>query len=202
MGWLIALVLLMLIGFLPLGIVGEYQSFGAKAWLCVGPFRYLVFPRQKAKKEKKQAAEFEKTKEGSTVKKKKSAGVLSDFLPLAENLFHLLIDFRKHLKIRMLRMHLVLAEEDPCDLAIHYADAWAALGNLIPLLERNFQIKKRDMTVSCDFTTNKTKIYAYIHATISLGALLYLVIYHGLKGINKFRQLKGKGGTNHESEAS
>ena len=201
MGWLIALAVLVLVGFVPLGIIGEYQDLGANAWVCIGPFRYRVFPRQKAPLKDKKTAGFEKKKQGSAVKKK-SAGNLSDFLPLAENLFDLLIDFRKRLKIPMLRMHLVLAEEDPYDLAIHYANAWAALGNLVPRLEQNFQIKKRDMTVSCDFTANKTKIYAYVYATISLGALLYLVIYHGLKGINKFRQLKGKGGTNHESKAS
>ena len=201
MGWLIALGLLVLVGFVPLGIVGEYQESGAKAWVCVGPLRYCVFPRQKTQKKGKQSVGSKKKKESSAVKKK-TAGSLADFLPLAENLFGLLVDFRKRLKIRMLRMHLVLAEDDPCDLAIHYADAWAALGNLIPLLEQNFQIKKRDMTVSCDFTTNKTKIYAYVHATISLGRLLWLVIFHGLKGIKKFRQLKGKGGTNHESKAS
>ena len=202
MGWIIAIVLLVLVGFMPLGIIGEYHSAGANAWVCIGPFRYRVYPRKEKGKAEEKAAPFEKKKEGSAVKKKKTAGKLSDFLPLAQNLFDLLVDFRKRLQIRMLRMHLVLAEDDPCDLAIHYANAWAALGNLIPRLEQNFQIKKRDMKVSCDFTADKIKIYAYLHATISLGGLLYLVIYHGLKGINKFRQLKGKGGTNHESEAS
>ena len=203
MGWLIAILLLVLLGFLPLGIIGEYRSTGANAWLTVGPFRYLVYPRKKTADTKKQGADFEKKKEGSAVaKKRKTAGSVSDFLPLADNLFSLLVDFRQRLQIRMLRMHLVLAEEDPCDLAIHYADAWAALGNLIPLLEQNFTIRKRDMSVSCDFTADKTKIYAYIHGTISLGGLLWLMIYHGLKGINKFRKLKGKGGANHESEAS
>lgn len=202
MGWAIALILLLLVGLLPLGIIGEYQAGGANAWLTVGPFRYRMYPKQKAADTKKEDTGFEKKKEGSAVAKKKSAGSVSDFLPLADNLFSLLVDFRKRLLIRMLRMHLVLAEDNPCDLAIHYGDAWAALGNLIPLLERNFRIRKRDMTVSCDFTADKIKIYAYVHGTISLGWLLWLMIYHGLKGINKFKQLKGKGGANHESEAS
>ncbi len=203
MGWWIGFLILVLVGITPLGIIGEYQSAGASAWLTVGPFRYRVYPRRKAADTKKQDNDFEKKKEGSAVaKKKKTAGNVSDFLPLAENLFSLLVEFRKRLQIRILRMHLILAEDDPCDLAIHYADAWVALGNLVPLLERNFRIRKRDMTVSCDFTSDKTKIYAYVHSTISLGWLLWLMIYHGLKGINKFKKLKGKGGTNHESEAS
>lgn len=203
MGWWIAFTLLVLLGFAPLGIIGEYQSAGANAWLTVGPFRYRIYPRKKVAGSYKRDTGFEKKKEGSAVaQKKKTAGSVSDFLPLVDNVFSLLVDFRKHLQIRILRMHLVLAEEDPCDLAMHYGDAWAALGNLIPLLEQNFRIRKRDMTVSCDFTAEKTKIYAYVHGTISLGGLLWLVIYHGLKGINKFNQLKGKGGANHESEAS
>ena len=203
MGWWIAFLILILLGLTPLGIIGEYQSAGANAWLTIGPFRYHLYPRKKVEDKKKQDSGFEKSKDGSAVaKKKKTAGSVSKFLPLAENLFTLLVDFKTHLQIRMLRMHLVLAEEDPCDLAIHYADAWALLGNLIPLLEQNFHIRKRDMSVSCDFTAENTKIYAYIHGTISLGSLVWLIIYHGLKGINKLKQLKEKGGANHESEAS
>ena len=49
----------------------------------------------------------------------------------------------------------MLGGGDPCDLAINYGKAWAALGNLWSRLEQFFVIKKRDVEIQCDFEASQ-----------------------------------------------
>ena len=83
----------------------------------------------------------------------------------------------------------MLAGDDPCDLAVNYGRAWAALGNLIPVLERFLVIKKRDMQVRCDFTADKTLIYARADLTITVGRLLAVVLRHGIRILSEFLKI-------------
>ena len=57
----------------------------------------------------------------------------------------LLADFKGKLRVDILELDLVLAGGDPCDLGIKYGKAWAAVGNLLPQLERVFVIRKRNI---------------------------------------------------------
>ena len=97
---------------------------------------------------------------------------------------------------RRLEMKLIMAADDPCDLAVNYGRAWAALGNLMPQLERCFVIKKRDLEVECDFEATKILIVARLDMTITLGRLLRLLVRHGLRGLKEFINLQNlrKGG--------
>ena len=78
---------------------------------------------------------------------KKKGGKVTDFLPLVKVALDFLGDFRRKLRIKHLELQLCMAGDDPCDLALNYGKAWAAVGNLIPQLERFFVIKKRDFSV-------------------------------------------------------
>jgi len=86
--------------------------------------------------------------------------------------------------------------DDPSALAINYGRAWAALGNLMPQLERFFVIKKRDLEVECDFTSDKTLIYAKADVTITVARTIHLLSRYGirvLKDLLNLRKLR-KGG--------
>ena len=95
-----------------------------------------------------------------------------------------------------LELKVVMAGGDPCDLAVNYGKAWAALGNLQPLLERVLVIKKRDIDIECDFTAPSTLITARVDITITLGRILALVAVNGFKGVKEFLKImkKRKGG--------
>ena len=95
-------------------------------------------------------------------------------------------------------MKLVMAGDDPCDLATNYGKAWAALGNLIPLLEQVFVIRKRDLEVECDFTADQTRITARLDLTITIGRLLAIVVFYGVKILCQFLKISKtrKGGAN------
>ena len=198
MGWLIALGVLILLGCLPLGISIVYDVTGPVANLIAGPLRIALYPRRK--KEKAKPVKRDKTnktvKQENTAPVEKKGGSYTDFLPLVRVVTELLVDFRRKLRIKRLEMLLCMAGDDPCDLGINYGRAWAAVGNLMPQLERLFVIKKRDIQVQCDFTGNKTTIYVRADITITLARLLGLALRYGWHALKEYLKItnKGKGG--------
>ena len=171
MGWLIALGIVLLLAVLPIGVRIRYNSEGILVKVIAGPVKITVFPlpgkkkkekkKEPDKKEKAAAAEEEnlpKPPQPPKAKKEKKpkgekGGSLLDFLPLVKVAVEFLGDFRRKLRLDNLYLRLIMAGNDPCDLAVNYGRAWAAVGNLLPQLEKWFVIKKRDIEVECDFAS-------------------------------------------------
>lgn len=190
MGWLIALGVLILLGCLPLGVSVVYDAGGVIAKLIAGPARIVLYPREKKEKAKpaKKAEPKEVKKQTTSSTEEKKGGSLSNFLPLIKIATDFLGDFRRKLRIKRLEMLLCMAGGDPCDLAINYGRAWAAVGNLMPHLERLFVIKKRDIQVQCDFVGSQTTIYVRADITITLGRLLGLAVRYSLRVLKEYKK--------------
>ncbi|MBQ8768387.1 MAG: DUF2953 domain-containing protein [Oscillospiraceae bacterium] len=189
MGWLIALAVIAALAFLPLGIKAKYDADGAAAWLILGPLRTALYPSQKTEKKPKneESAEPERKKKSGEGKK---GGSFTDFFPLLDAVLKLLGELLcRKLRVKKLQARIIMAGDDPCDLAVNYGRAWAALGNLVPLLERFFVIKKRDLQVECDFTADKTLIDAQLELTITLGRLLHLGAKHGIRVLREYLKI-------------
>lgn len=216
MGWWITAGILLLLAILPLGVSVKYNEEGPLVRLILGPVRLTVFPlKKKQKKEKpqpppeKQEKQPEKQvkqigadkpapKPEPKEEKKEQGGSWTDFLPLVKEALNFLSDFRRKLRVNHLELKLIMAADDPCDLAIHYGRAWAAVGNLMPQLEKLFVIKKRDVEVECDFTATETKVIARLDLTITLGRLLAALMRFAFRAIKEFIKIKNKrkGGAN------
>ena len=211
MGWLITLGILFLLAVLPLGVSVNYDSDGPLVKVIAGPLRLTVFPlpkkqkKEKKKEPKKPDPEEEKRKaeEAALPKppqppkpvkekkpKEKKGGSLLDFIPFVKLVFDFLGDFRRKLRLNNLELKLVLASSDPCDLAVNYGKTWAAIGNLMPTLERWFVIKKRNVEVECDFTASDTLVTARLDISITLGRLLGLVAVYGFRAVKDFLKFK------------
>ena len=136
--------------------------------------------------------------------KKKTGGSITDFLPLVGRLFDFLGDFRRKLRVNVLELKVILAGDDPCDLAVNYGRAWAAVGNLLPRLERYLVIQKRDINVECDFTASNTTVIARMDLTITLGRLLAAVFTFAFHAVIEFLKImkKRKGGAENEPKSS
>ncbi len=201
-GLLIALGILILLAILPLGVSAIYNEDGPLVRIIAGPIRLTVFPLKKKEKKPKKAKKAVKSpKKNATKPKKKkepskSGGSILDFLPLLNVALDFLNGFRKKLRVKLLEMKLIMAGGDPCDLALNYGKAWAVLGNITPFLDRAFVIKKRDLDVECDFTADKTMIYARLDLTITLGRLLALVVCAAVRALKEYLKImnKRKGG--------
>lgn len=221
MGWWIALGILVLLAVIPIGVLAVYDEDGVIVKIVAGFIRIKILPakkkdkkpkkEKKAKgKQKKQEAEpppsdtgqpasapAEKAKpkkqEKTKPPKEKKGGSLLDFLPLVEVALNLVGElFGKTLHVDVLEVNLVMAGDDPCDLATNYGRAWAALGNLWPRLEEMLTIKKRDVRIQCDFTSNETLITARVQLTITLGRILSLLVRYGFRALIEYLKIRKK----------
>ena len=196
MGWLIALLILFLLAILPLGASVLYDEDGPRVRIVAGPVKIQVFPmKKKAKKDKpKKEAKKKPAKAEKPAKKPapkpKSGGSWTDFLPLVRIALDLLNDFRSKLRVTELKLHLTMAGDDPCDLAVNYGRMNASLAALIAQLERFLVIKKRDVHIDCDFTAAETVILARLDLTITLGRILSIAAVYGVRGLKTFLNIK------------
>lgn len=216
MGWLITLGILTLIAVTPIGAKFRYDADGIFLAVIIGPFRLTLLPKKKKekkpKKEKrtKDKGKIQKSTQNKAdyqtdpgpkpvnkpAEKKKAGGPITDFLPLVNVVLKFLNDLRRKIRIDHLDVKLILAGDDPCDLAVNYGRAWAAVGNLLPQVERIFVIRKRNIDVECDFTADETLVNAGLELTITIGRLLSitcLLLFRAVKELIKIL-IKRKGG--------
>ena len=203
MGWVIFFAVVLLLAILPLGVFVSYDEDGVVVKIVAGPVKITLFPRPK--KEKKSEKKSKKKTSASPaeqlpkppqppkqIPEKKKGGSWTDFLPLVQVALDFLGSFRRKLRINQLELKLTMAGDDPCDLAVNYGRAWAAVGNLMPQLERLFVIKKRNIEVACDFTASQTLVKFRSEATITLGRLVSLVVVYGIRVFREFWKIKTK----------
>lgn len=213
--WWIAAGLLAALALLPLGIRFSYRENRGQLRLKIGPVVWTVYPKrekpqQNPPPEQPQEKPEQPKRASSEVPPQHAAspqpGVekrpLGDYLPLLRLGLDLFGDLRRKIRMDRLELHLLLAGGDPCDLAVNYGRTWAAVGTLLPQLERLFVIRKRDVQVQCDFAGTRSSVTAGVDVTITLGRLLALLAVYGVRGLKEYRTLKGKGGAEHESETS
>ena len=201
MGWLIALAILVLLAILPLGASVLYDEDGPRVRVVAGPLKIQVFPLKKkpkkdktrkkspkkAAKPKKAASEGEKPE---PFPKPRTGGSWTDFLPLVRSALDLLNDLRRKLRVDHLKLHLTMAGDDPCDLAVNYGRMNASLAALIAQLERFLVIKKRDVHIDCDFAASETVILARLDLTITLGRILSIAAVYGVRALTTFLKIK------------
>lgn len=206
---LIVLLVLFLIGCIPLGVKARYNENGPFVWILIGPFSMTLIPKKdKPKKEKKPKQKKkvnkgeQKSHESVPEKERKNSGVggtialFRELLPLGlDALGHI----RRTITIKDFSLHLMVGGkgDTPDKAAVLYGSAWAAIGNLIPLLENNFQIKKRDLQAEIDFTQEENRIFAEAALTLTVGEILWIGLYYGLKALNVFLKNRKKGGKKH-----
>ena len=193
MGWLIALGILILLGSVPLGVFARYDSGGPLVRIVAGVLRFTVIPLPKKKKK----VPKEKKEPSPAEEPEKKGGSLRDFYPLIQVGERFLNQFRRKLRVDDLVLKLTLGGDDPCDLALNYGRAWVALGNLVPVLERFFHVRRRNFEVQCDFTSEETLIEAQAKLTMPLRQLVELGIVYGYLFIKEllFLKKKRKGGS-------
>ena len=205
MGWCIAFAILFLLAIVPLGASVLYDQDGPRVRIVAGPLRIQVFPlKKKPKKDKSPKQGKEKPKKEKTPKqsaapdgsvqqpipKPKTGGSWTDFLPLVQVALDLLNDLRRKLRVDHLKLHLTMAGDDPCDLAIQYGRMNASLAALITQLERFLFIKKRDVHIDCDFAASQTVILARLDLTITLGRILSIAVCYGIRALTTFLKIK------------
>lgn len=194
---LVALALVAFSFFLPVGLRICYRQEKLKLWVTAGPIRYPI-ALKKSDQGKKDAEKGSEKKSDEPPKKKRSFDqIIKEFWSQLETILALFQDLRPKLLIKRLELKLHLAGENPAALAWQYGGAWAAIGGLLPLLEENFIVKKRELDVDCDFSGTKTTLDAQLDISIGLGYLLICLIRYLT---NTYNQSEDKLTENKKSE--
>ena len=190
---LVILAVLVLIGCIPVGVDAAYGEGGVLLSAKIGFFRLQILPAkpQKPKKPKKPkqqkpaassapSAAPDAPAEPAAKKKLALPGGLNGILRLVNLALSTLGDLRRKLRVEELTLHVTFAGDDPADAALHYGQAWAAVGALIPALDRLFVIKKRDICPILDYNREQMSVDAHLILTITIGRALALGLKAGL----------------------
>ena len=205
--------LILILCFVPVGVTAEYSKDGPLVLAHAGPVRLRLIPKKKKteggekppkkKKEKKKKNASGETDEDREEKpKRKIGGMIPMFRELLGLVLPLLTQFKNKLRIRELILQLTVGGfgEDPAKPAILYGRAWAALGNLMPVLMQHFRIDKQNVGADVDFTAEENTIYAKAKLTITIGAILRIALYYGIRALMiyyKHTKQTKKGGGKH-----
>ena len=193
-------ILLGLICCIPVGVTGEYSQESVSVVAHAGPFRILLYPRvQKGKNLNQVKAQDQRQKEyvADIQEENKRGASISMFRELLGMLLEIQAKVRNRMRIRELTLHLMVGGkgDDPAQAAVLYGSAWAAMGNLLPILEQAFRISNREIQIDVNFLEERTTIYAKGVAEISVGAILRMCGYYGIRGLKLYRQYIKKGGS-------
>jgi len=163
---------LVLIALLRFGAIVEYSEAGLELWAKAGFLRIKLIDPEKEKKPKKKKKKKPKKKSDSKALK---PGSLKDFTDILKAVANALKRLKRRLLIKQLTIHFTSANENPANTATMFGAANAVFNTIIPLAERNFRIKKRDLRASTDFCGSEQKIYAKVIISIAVWEVFYMI---------------------------
>jgi len=163
----ITISLLILLALLRFGVIVEYSEEGFLLWAKAGFLKFQLMGKDKKKKPEKE----KKKKKAISIK----PGNLSMFMDMLKAVINALSRLKRRLLIKRLILYYTSAGDDPSKTAVLFGAANAAFGTIIPILERNFRIKHRDLRASVDFNAKEQTIYAKASISIAVWEVFYIL---------------------------
>ncbi len=214
---LIVLAVLLGIGSLPVGSKIRYEDGELAVKLAFGPLSLQILP-SKPLHGKKLARQFRKKLEREWAARQKKVlkklkkrrnkedrkGLpraqrapkqrlsLEELLPLAKLGLQIVGSLPRKLLVRELYLHLVCGGKDAAKAAISYGRAWAMLGTVLPVLERVFRVRKRDLGVELDYDRASLEISARLDIRMRVGTAFLLALTAGARFLLLLSQNKNK----------
>ena len=185
--WMTLLVIaavLVLIGYIPVGVDARYGAAGVFLAAKLGPVRLQLLPQKPKKKKPAKQPPAVKPAEKKPAEKKQNpllSGGVDGLMQLLTLALDTLGDLRRKLRVNALMLHVTVpGGDDPSKAAMNYGRAWAAIGALTPAMERLFVIKKRDIRPELNYNETQMKVDAHLVTTITIGRSLALALRAGV----------------------
>ena len=158
---------LLLLSLVRVGVRADYGDGGLTVWLRIGPAAFRVFPmRPKKQKAKKTAAPRPRKEPAEEPDTWEKLSLLRQLLPVA---LRAAGSLRRKISVDLLEAHILLAGGDPASVAVAYGSANAVIGMVLPLLEQNFHIRRRDIRTAVDFEKPHSEIRARAALSLTVG---------------------------------
>lgn len=181
------LLVLFLLGQIRIGGRAQYSEKGAFVWFFVGGAKIQIYPAkpktEKKPKQKKTLKSSETEKAGTM---ERVGGALEYALELLPILLEAAGQCWQKLRVDRLELELTAAAGDPADAALLYGQANAILGAFWYPLTEAFEVKDGTARVNLDFERQTPALYADAALSFTLGQLVWLGIYFGLKVLRSF----------------
>lgn len=158
------LLLILLILFIPVSLKAYYDGQFRMSFHIL--FLKIDFPINKGKKKKKKKSK--KNKQPIYKTKTDNKLLLSQLSGLKKLLPILLKRAFAMLTVKRLKLKITVASDDPCATALSYGSINAAVGAVLKILEHHLKIKKKDISVTPDFSKEQTEIefQAIVYTTL------------------------------------
>jgi len=184
---IIVISVFILIALLRLGVIAVYNDEGFRSWFKIGFLKFeLLKDTEKKTKKKKAKKDLTGIKPGS----------INEFMIILKSVSNAMSRLKRRLLIKKLIVFITYAGDDPAKTAILYGASYALFNTIIPVLDRNFRIKKHDFKAAADFESGEQKIYAKAAISISVWEIIYVLaaLFPIIKSIFKKRPDKRKVG--------
>ncbi len=173
------LLLAILILLVRIKFLAFYDEDGVSAELRILFFKIKIPPEKKVKSVKKE----------TVPKSEKKGGSLESLKDIILSALKTLSPAIKSIRIDKLYGKITLASDDAFKTAMMFGSSAAGVGILLPVLENNFKIKKKDIEVNADFEA--TEAIAILSAKVSIA--IWQILYLGIILLSNFiKQKKGK----------
>lgn len=177
----IVLLVLTVLLLTPIGVDGGYSGERLVLGIRVGFFNIRIFPKAKKHSEQKPPRKNRKPKKEKDKKPKfKLPTEKKKLIELIKIVLRTLGRFKRKLRIDYLRIRYTFASDDPFSTAMGFGYSSAALGAVIPLVDKAFSIGKRDIGASFDFLSDKPVFDCWLTMTIQIWEVLYIAIAFGI----------------------
>ena len=177
---IIVIAALVLLSLVRIGGEAYYDQEGLKAWLKVGPWKFLLYPGEKKKKQKKDVKK----------PRKSLGGTFQEFREMLPYLLEAVGQLKRKIRIDRIVLDVTVAAADPAFTAIAFGGANAFLGMIWPAIENNFNVKDRSITTQADFDGDQSRIRADAVFTMTIGQLVVFGCKYGLGGLVKYQKMR------------
>ena len=193
----------LLILILPLGIDLSYQETVLSLRLVVGPFRWKLrggteMPerfrgivrkiRNRRKKPKPPSQQPEAQAKPKSPKKRSIS--FSDIRTLLAIVLQTLSRLRRSVSVDTLRLSIVFAAQNPYDAILNYGTANAVSASLSPLMHQIFKIRREEVRLDVDVSSEISRMDAEFQITIQLWEILWIGFAAGWGILRWLRQRK------------
>ncbi|MCL2044923.1 MAG: hypothetical protein FWG88_00870 [Oscillospiraceae bacterium] len=178
-GFIIITSIILVISLLRFGLSFEYGIDGFTAAFKVGPLTFSVYPQRERSPRRKRIKTEKKSKRAKKEKKESVRalpGSLSDFYALLPDAKRFLGRFRRKLLIKTLIIHYVAGSPLAADTAFAFGASNIVFHTIVPIFERFFRIKNKDLRASADFNAQKPMIYVEAAISIALWEIIYVTL--------------------------
>ncbi len=192
----VLLLVLVLLLFLRVRVAVDYRRGGSlRCGVGVLGFWYEVYPPRPRTAPKRLAGRAKQSKAKRIAQKKRrqsfaaTPALVREILSLV---WEALLHMKRKVLIERFLLHLVWAEDDPADAAIHYGYLQTVVGGLLAMMRSQFSLRGEEVSLRLDYAEETWQMQGGVRVSLRVGQLMFLACRLGVHGLRAYRRGRGE----------